>query len=778
LYYDEDKKHYVSYQLSGMVYSVLEPCMSHDEITRQITLDSLNVLDMPPVEQLDRVTRLAAGYFKVTTTLVSLIDENRQWFLSRVGLEATETPRNISFCGHAILQNDTFIVPDAKNDERFSDNPLVTGMPFIRFYAGQPIYSKQGYALGTLCLIDENPRSFSKDEINALKDFASMVEQYLQNLEVITHSEQVQQHLNESELLFAQTFNQSAVGMALVSLDGTWLRVNPYLCHLLGYSESELLLKTFQDITHPDDLGEDLNNVNKLLNGEINNYSMEKRYLCADKSYTWISLTVALNKTIDGRAAHFISVIKDINERKKAEQALLLLQHELEHRVFQRTKELELAVQQLNQEIEQRISTQSRLNAQKERFRLTLENTSDAFIEINDTGKIIGWNPSAERIFGWSHDEALLQSIDKLIIPPEMKAKHQQGFVRYQRTGTSKMMGQRLQLMALKKDGAIFPIEMTLNENTVDGKRFVTAFLHDISERVRFEKEILESRLRLQTIADNLPALICHVDRNLNFIFANKTYETWFGLSVEQLKKMKLLDLLVQEDIEQAKKYLEQALQGITVTYERKLITARRDIYLQVTLIPAQGGVNGVYILAMDISELKALQAMHEYNASHDVLTSLPNRRAFTFLLENALSTSAHNNKGLALLFLDLDNFKHFNDTYGHEFGDQVLKCFAKVIQQVIRQTDIVARLAGDEFTVILTDLNDPEEDVHQICDKILSALKEIQMIAQVPLTLSASIGAAIGYAGDKTNMDVLMSKADAAMYRAKEAGKGIYSIN
>jgi len=157
--------------MTRIEYAVLEPCIPHDEITRQITLDSLNILDMPPVEQLDRVTRLAAGYFKVTTALVSLIDENRQWFLSRFGLDATETPRNISFCGHAILQNDTFIVPDAKNDERFSDNPLVTGKPYIRFYAGQPVYSKQGLALGTLCLIDGTPRIFSAEEIKALKDF-------------------------------------------------------------------------------------------------------------------------------------------------------------------------------------------------------------------------------------------------------------------------------------------------------------------------------------------------------------------------------------------------------------------------------------------------------------------------------------------------------------------------------------------------------------------------------------------------------------------------------
>jgi PAS domain S-box-containing protein len=237
-------------------------------------------------------------------------------------------------------------------------------------------------------------------------------------------------------------------------------------------------------------------------------------------------------------------------------------------------------------------------------------------------------------------NEGQAQSIDQLIIPSAMRDQHQQGFIRYQKLGQSNMMGQRLQLMAQKKDGSIFPVEMTLNENMIDGKRFVTAFLHDISERIRFEKEILESRLRLQTIADNMPALICHVDRDLNFIFANKTYETWFGFSSEQLKKMKLSEILDQENFERAKPNLERALQGISVTYERKLITAAREIYLQITLIPAQDGLNGIYILAMDITELKALQAMHEYDASHDVLTNLPNRRAFTFLLNNAVQAT------------------------------------------------------------------------------------------------------------------------------------------
>lgn len=118
---------------------MLEPCFPENEAERLSVLNSLNVLDSNSVEKLDRITRLAAKYFGVTIALVSLIDRDRQWFLSRYGLDVRETPRNISFCGHAILQREALVVPDTTNDPRFFDNPLVIGGPRIGFYVGQPL---------------------------------------------------------------------------------------------------------------------------------------------------------------------------------------------------------------------------------------------------------------------------------------------------------------------------------------------------------------------------------------------------------------------------------------------------------------------------------------------------------------------------------------------------------------------------------------------------------------------------------------------------------------
>ena len=166
-----------------------KPTIPLDEATRLKTLRNLNILDTPAEERFDRITRMAKRLFNVSFALVSLVDENRQWFKSCIGLNASETPRDVSFCGHAILGDDVFIVPDATKDERFADNPLVTNEPHIRFYAGCPIKFTNGSKLGTLCIIDQQPRMFSNDDLLILKDLASMVERELAAIELATSDE-------------------------------------------------------------------------------------------------------------------------------------------------------------------------------------------------------------------------------------------------------------------------------------------------------------------------------------------------------------------------------------------------------------------------------------------------------------------------------------------------------------------------------------------------------------------------------------------------------------
>lgn len=160
-----------------------------DEQDRLETLRSLSILDTLPEERFDRLTRMAKRLFGVPIALVSLIDENRQWFKSCFGLSVRETPREISFCGHAILGNDPFVIPDTMADDRFADNPLVLNDPHIRFYAGCPLRGPNGRKLGTLCIIDRQPRSFGKDEHDALIDLAAMVEHELSAVQLATLDE-------------------------------------------------------------------------------------------------------------------------------------------------------------------------------------------------------------------------------------------------------------------------------------------------------------------------------------------------------------------------------------------------------------------------------------------------------------------------------------------------------------------------------------------------------------------------------------------------------------
>ena len=152
-----------------------EPPRPANEPDRLQALRQLLILDTPPEERFDRLTAFAAQEFDVPTALLSLIDDDRQWFKSRVGVDSCETPRSISFCGHAILQDDIMVVPDVNQDERFIDNPLVTGEPHIQFYAGAPLKLPGGQNVGTLCLIDIKPRTLDDIDLailSSLRDLA------------------------------------------------------------------------------------------------------------------------------------------------------------------------------------------------------------------------------------------------------------------------------------------------------------------------------------------------------------------------------------------------------------------------------------------------------------------------------------------------------------------------------------------------------------------------------------------------------------------------------
>jgi GAF domain-containing protein len=147
-----------------------------NDAARVAVLRKLGLLDSPASASYDRIVARAADLLGVPIVLVSLVDDKRQWFKARVGLEVQETPREVSFCGHAVAQDAVLCVNDALADERFADNPLVTGAPHVQAYLGVPIHAASGEPIGTLCAIDQAPRAFSADDIQTLTRMAKLVE--------------------------------------------------------------------------------------------------------------------------------------------------------------------------------------------------------------------------------------------------------------------------------------------------------------------------------------------------------------------------------------------------------------------------------------------------------------------------------------------------------------------------------------------------------------------------------------------------------------------------
>lgn len=875
-----------------------------NEVARQAALGALGVLDTPAEERFDRFTRLATLTFSAPIALVSLVDADRQWFKSRCGLEAPETPRSVAFCSHAVAQQAMLIVEDTAADPRFADNPLVTGAPHIRFYAGQPIYS-DGQAVGTLCVIDRKPRAFSDHERQALHDLAGLVEIELNHVNVQT-------------------------------------------------------------------------------------------------------------------------------ARLMAEQALKALNADLEHQVTQRTEELQYKVAELSREIVRRNAVEGSLRQSEAWNRTIVASSYSGFVGADEDGNIIEWNASAERIFGWTHAQAVERNLASLIVPAHMRTAHEEGMRRFCETGTSNVIDRKVELPALTASGRQITVEMTISVYEWHGKRCFGAFMNDISERIRTQQELeekqelldavlesidvavvacdavgnlslfnrtartihgldlmaiapsewsrsyslyhgdgttpmemneiplvralkgdivrdqamtiapqgkpprtllasgrllrsasgrslgavavmkditelnasrdqlaanerrlraitenlpamigkvaatgkfvflnghalqaygktadeligqdiasaysptdyaqiipyiervkagervffehvvripnrelhyqccfipqrladgrpdgffamatditarklgelrlTESEERLRTITDNVPVLIAQLDNDRRYRFANAAHSAWLGKPAEKILGQTMEEAFGAEYHDQQSAALEQAWRGQASQCEHEIVRKNHTRIVHSMFLPQRrdGAVTGVFVLTTDATTSRLHERSLHALAHTDALTTLPNRRHFDAALQTSASRRPQPGRHVALLYLDIDHFKQINDIHGHASGDAVLFEFARRLREVVRDSDVVARLAGDEFTVLLHDIR-AEADVELVMRKILEAVHVPFVLPECTLNVGTSIGA--GMSAGTVTPKLLMECADAALYVAKNAGRNTYAI-
>ena len=409
---------------------MLAPLPPNEE-ARLSELSCCGVLDTPPEPTFDRITRIAAQIFHVPVALIVLVDRDRQWFKSHFGIDFTETERGHSFCAYTILDPDTMIIPDAHRDPRFAECPLVVGPPFVRAYAGAPLTTAAGHQLGTLCVLDTEPRQFDPEDIRMLEELAALVvdefELRIQSafgqreLESRKHADRsmraardelkllVQERttaLADAETRYRSLFENAVNGIyqALPDESG-FLDVNPALADLLGYPTPQAVIDAVKDTgtlyVKPGRRSE----FRAKLDADGVVTSMESEIFRSDGSRLWVLENARAIRDAQGVPMRYEGSVMDITARIAAREALSRAHEELEDRVHERTAAFALFNGTLLQQIADRERAEENTRRSESKFRALIENAQDLTGIITPEGVLLYASPSIEHILGYLPDD-------------------------------------------------------------------------------------------------------------------------------------------------------------------------------------------------------------------------------------------------------------------------------------------------------------------------------------------------------------------------------------
>ncbi|MES2316491.1 MAG: PAS domain S-box protein [Pseudomonadota bacterium] len=445
---------------------MLKPPEPPDEIERIAALCRLQVLDTPPDERFDRITRTAQSLFHVPIALVTLVDTGRQWFKSRAGLAVAETPRDVSFCGHAILDEAPFVVPDAHADPRFFDNPLVTGEPRVCFYAGIPIHDVAGWRVGTLCLIDHQARAFGAHDIAVLRDLAQWAETEL-NLYTLSEATAITRE-KDARL---QAIVEHA-GDAIVTIDdrGIIETFNPAAQRIFGYRPEDVIGKPAAVLVARHQRAAMLDEIGAMVRHGLDSAGPLNRQVFAQRrNGARFPANLVVSEMRIGERRAFTALVRDISQRRRSTDAAL----------------------RQNRELAETLGLQQAI----------LDSTDYAIIAVNAKGQVSMFNAGAKRMLGYSEDEMRTQ--DKLLAlhdPAELTARAaalSQELGRTVRVGPDLFIararaGRRdeSEWTYIRKDGTRLPVMLSISA-VWDEEQALAGFVgiaQDLSERKKVER--------------------------------------------------------------------------------------------------------------------------------------------------------------------------------------------------------------------------------------------------------------------------------------------------
>ncbi len=455
-----------------------------NELNRLKSLSNYQILDTFSEEEFDSITKLVAYICNVPTAFISLIDDKRQWFKSRIGLESSEMPRDISFCQYTIMDTAIFEVPDANLSETFKDNSLVTGIPFIRFYAGAPLTTPDGFNIGALCVIDQVPRKLDEAQKLALSTLSKHVITQLElrkknrelksEIEILSSKalETISTELESYKLALDETS-----GVVISDATGIINFVNDETCRSSKYSREELIgqkSEIFDSGFHPQSFSDNL--IKTICTGAI--WKNEIRNKAKDGTFYWTDTTIVPFLDNSGKAYQFVAIKRDITEQKQKES-------------------------QLNQF-----------------FNLSL----DFFCVANTNGFIEKISPVFSRELGFSEEEFLTQPFYNFILEEDIEAT----MIEVEKISRG-LRATNFEARFKCKNGGYKLLSWNATPDHEMGVFYATA--RDITQ----SKKISEENRRLSLVAKGTDNIVIITDQHRKLQWGNQAFETSTGYSLEEV---------------------------------------------------------------------------------------------------------------------------------------------------------------------------------------------------------------------------------------------------